>query len=140
VLAALWLAAAAIGCGGAAEPAGPPEIEWGERECDRCRMILSEPRYAAAAVADGGEVAVFDDLACLAAWVRAGDAVPQRIWVHDHSSGEWIDARSAAYERRPDLVTPMGSGLVALRSAGLEGAESSSLTFAELIEETEHVR
>ncbi len=50
------LAAAVIllaACGGDDAPA-PPEIQYGLEECGFCRMIISEEKYAAAAVDEAG--------------------------------------------------------------------------------------
>lgn len=96
------------GCS-AAGPTGPPEIRYGEEECSRCRMIVGEPRFAAAARLDQ-EVRIFDDLGELFETpLQAGE----QAWVHDAESGAWIDARAATYVRFSDLKSPMGYGLLA---------------------------
>jgi copper chaperone NosL len=111
--------ACASACGGAV-PAGPPEIQLGIDACDGCGMVIAEPRYAAAAVADDGALRrglKFDDIGCLARWeANASRSKLRERWVHDRSSGEWIDVSAATFVQNPELSTPMGSGLSAFKN------------------------
>jgi copper chaperone NosL len=113
------IAAAALvlfaGCGG--EPPGaPPEIQYGLEECGHCRMIVSEEKHAAALVDADGTTTPFDDVGCLVDHLGERPTAPDKVWVHDHASGRWIDAESAWFVRDPRGTTPMGSGLVAFAS------------------------
>lgn len=111
----LALLSLGLGAGCRGESAGgPPEIRYGEHECDRCRMIISEERTAAAALSEGAELR-FDDLGCLRAWVRSPQGRDSSIWVHDAITLEWLPGPAAAFVRVPELVTPMGTGWLALR-------------------------
>jgi copper chaperone NosL len=80
-------------------------------------MSIADPRYAAAAVTDeGGEqrVLTFDDLGCLARWESNPSSVGLReTWVHDRTTGRWLDATSATFVHVSNLETPMGSGIAA---------------------------
>jgi len=117
----VFLLVTAAACAGD-RSTGPPEIHYGLEECRHCRMIVSEERFAAAVV-EGGEAAPFDDLGCLVAHLRErGDGVPADssapgggpvAWVHDHPTGHWLPAADAHFVRDPELITPMGSGLLA---------------------------
>ncbi|GMU54068.1 MAG: hypothetical protein AMXMBFR33_32140 [Candidatus Xenobia bacterium] len=101
------------GC--AAAPAnGPPEIRYGQDECSRCRMIVDQPRFAAATRL-GEEVRVLDDLGEL--FEPPGLRPGELAWVHDAESQQWIDARSAYYVRCEGLKTPMGYRFLATGSA-----------------------
>lgn len=62
----------------------------------------------------GGAVRAFDDLGCLLRSMRRGETVPERVWVHDVESAEWLDAATAHFVRDDGLTTPMGFGIVAL--------------------------
>lgn len=98
------------GCA-ASNPAGPPDIRYGEDECSRCRMIIGEVQYSAATRL-GQEVRMYDDLGELFEQpLRAGE----QAWVHDSASQEWIDARTATYVHCPGLKTPMAYSLLAFR-------------------------
>ncbi len=83
---------------------GAVVVQWEQVACKRCNMILSD-RFHAAQVrhkpADGpSEVYLFDDLGCAVVWL---DDQPWRddpateIWVNDHATGSWLDARKAYY-------------------------------------------
>jgi len=79
----------------------------------------------------------FDDIGCATLWLKdqqwKNDPETQ-IWVADHRSGEWIDARTATYIRKNN--SPMGYDLGAQAEA-----EPDGLTFAEakqVIEEVEN--
>ena len=111
--------ACASACGGPA-PAGPPEIRLGVDACDGCGMVIAEPRYAAAAVADDGterRTLKFDDIGCLARWeATASESTLRERWVHDRQTEQWIDASTATFLQVRDLSTPMGSGLSAFKN------------------------
>jgi copper chaperone NosL len=117
----VFLLVTAAACAGD-RSTGPPEIHYGLEECRHCRMIVSEERFAAAVVEDG-EAAPFDDLGCLVAHLRErGDGVPADssgagndmvAWVHDYPTGGWLPAAGAHFVRDPEVITPMGSGLLA---------------------------
>ena len=113
--------AVAVACADDPRPAGPPEIAWGEQECSHCRMILSDPRFAAAASGPGG-VLVFDDVGCLLAARRSGVASGP-AWVADRGSGDWLPATEAWFAVDSPEVTPMGSGTLAY--AGRSEAEAA---------------
>jgi hypothetical protein len=121
---ALVLSALA-GCSG--DPgSGPVAVQWDRDTCERCRMVLSDPKHAAQVryrQQDGkSRVALFDDIGCALIWLEERpfkDAPATDIYVADWRTGEWIDARAALY--LPGQVTPMGYGL----GAQLEPSEDA---------------
>ncbi len=111
------LPALAIGCG--APPSGAPEVSWGVDECSRCRMIVTEPRFAAVARGPAGEEARFDDQGCLDGFLEErAEAGRWQAWLHDFETEAWLPAAAAWRVRAPELATPMGSGLVAFGDQG----------------------
>jgi copper chaperone NosL len=77
-------------------------------------MAVSDPRFSAQIVAPGELPRFFDDLGCLASFLRAGKAPSGALaFVADHRTKAWIRADHAVYTRVPGLATPMGSRLVA---------------------------
>jgi nitrous oxide reductase accessory protein NosL len=104
------------GCTRAADLA-PPVLRLGEQECEACRMLISDERYAVAlVVAHRGDTVklAFDDLNC--AILHLADsppAVPHRLYVHDHETNAWIDARTAVFVRSDKLETPMAAQVAA---------------------------
>ena len=104
----------ATSCGVTAD--GPPVIVADRTACSHCGMLISEPIFAAGYQVGEGEKKVFDDLGCLRAAARAEQAA-LRIWVHDVTSGDWIDGDTATFVSSPDIRTPMGGGTLAYRNA-----------------------
>jgi copper chaperone NosL len=88
--------------------------------CAFCRMAVSDAHFAAQIAAPGEEPRFFDDIGCLAGWLKDHRA-PEggAAFVADHRTGQWVPARTAVYTRASGLSTPMGSGVIA-------HAESSS--------------
>jgi copper chaperone NosL len=98
-------------CGGAA---GPAPVDTKNDTCNFCRMSVSDPHLAAQIVAPGEEPRFFDDIGCLAGYLRE-HSLPARatIYVADHRTAEWVDANRAIFARSARRSTPMGSGLIA---------------------------
>ncbi|MDT8281888.1 MAG: nitrous oxide reductase accessory protein NosL [Gammaproteobacteria bacterium] len=126
------------GCSGEPET-GSVEVKWDQDNCERCRMMLSD-RYFAAQIryfpeAKRSRVVKFDDIGCATLWLKDQqwkDDPKTEIWVTDHRSGEWIDARTATYIRKNN--SPMGYDLAAQAEA-----EPGSLDFTEARQHIEEV-
>ncbi len=111
------------------EPKGPVEVKWDRDACEFCRMILSDPRFAAQI--RGGEkrkVYKFDDLGDAVLWLekQSWKADPAtEIWVAEMGSTrekmKWLDARQAWFVA--NHKTPMDHGFGA-KSERTEGAVS----------------
>lgn len=106
----------AVACG---TPA-PRPIAWGEDVCDRCHMVITDPRFAAELVTARGMVHPFDDIGGLVLWFRDSgldSADVAGIWVYDSRTPEtMLPADRAVFVRSPALRTPMASGLAAVAS------------------------
>ena len=108
-------------------PADPARPDTKHDACAWCRMAVSDLRFAAQLVAPGEEPRFFDDVGCLAAFLRAGGAPAsgQIAWVADHRTKDWVRASSAVYAKVPGLLTPMNSFLGAHASAASRDADDS---------------
>jgi copper chaperone NosL len=111
----LLLGALLTGCSNQAEASGPPEISYGRDICIECNMIISEPRFAAAYRLDDGDIKSFDGIGELVKHAQLNDEFDRVVfaWVHDFNSEDWILASDAIYVAGPEIVTPMGHGIVA---------------------------
>lgn len=104
---------------------GPVEVKWDRDVCDRCRMVLSD-RYHSAEVRGGpagqkAKVYKFDDFGCAVLWLDTQPWKEQgnvEIWVNDHASGQWIDARQAYYVRGHTTAMEYGLGAQASPAQG----------------------
>ena len=111
-IAALASVLLALGCrGGEPEPVA---LDTRNEACASCRMAVSSAAFASQLVAAGEQPRFFDDLGCLADYVKAGRA-PRgaTAFVADHRTKAWIRAKGAVYTRVPGLETPMGSHVIA---------------------------
>jgi copper chaperone NosL len=119
VLALVLLAACSRG------PAAPAALDTKNETCGWCRMAVSDARFAAQLAAPSEEPRFFDDIGCLATFLKSGGAPAsgQIAYVADHRTKAWVRAANAVYTKKPSLETPMGSGLVAHADAGSRDAD-----------------
>jgi copper chaperone NosL len=91
-------------------------------------MTLADPRFAAEALTRTGKAIVFDDVACLAAWLAENRDRVASSWVVNFAApAEWLRADSAIYLQSDTLRTPMASGLAALDPGRQADSVRSSL-------------
>jgi len=100
------------GCG-KEDPDKPPKIRYGQDVCADCRMIIAEPRFSASLVSGENDVLKFDDIGCAAHYQMNQPGPPERFWVHDFLTEQWVDGKAAFFVYSGNLVTPMGYGLAA---------------------------
>jgi len=119
---ALWMS----GCAGG--PPRPATLDARNDACGACRMAVSNPRFAAQIVAPGEEPIFFDDLGCLADYLRQHPTQPAQamIYVADHRTSEWADATAAVFTRVAGLDTPMASHLIAHASPSSRDADPAA--------------
>jgi copper chaperone NosL len=130
------LAALLTACAKSGWPEGMAEIKWDRDTCVRCRMAISDRRFAAQ-VRGGPQSHVFkfDDIGCVVFWLKEqawGNDAGVRLWVADAASKpdrlNWIDPRQARYV--PGKSSPMGYNFAAYAEA-----PGASLSFAEMREQ-----
>jgi nitrous oxide reductase accessory protein NosL len=93
----------------------PEKVHWDRDMCERCKMAVSERKYAAEVIDPKTHKHYkFDDIGCAILWFKEEklDWIDQAIiWGKDGKSGQWIDARKAYYST--DKIPPMGYGFTA---------------------------
>ena len=94
-----------VACSSSHTPADPI---WGKQPCAHCRMLVSDPRFAAQARTARGETVYFDDVGCLVSYL-AEHRDSRASWVRAQS-GQWLDAKTARY--RAGAATPMDFGFI----------------------------
>ncbi|MFB3902194.1 MAG: nitrous oxide reductase accessory protein NosL [Acidobacteriota bacterium] len=93
----------------------PVEI-YPEDMCSRCKMAISDKRFAGEIVVEAGVARKFDDLGCLLADIRdrtTRDEPP--AFAVDFEKREWVNVKEAYFLRSSAISTPMASGLVAFK-------------------------
>jgi nitrous oxide reductase accessory protein NosL len=112
---ALMLAISLGGCSKKSNDGSAAKMHWDRDMCERCKMAVSERKYAVQAInPKSGKVYKFDDIGCTVLWfdeehISWKDTA--KIWITDAKTGEWIDARRAKYT--DDSITPMAYGFAA---------------------------
>lgn len=109
-------------CRGSADlPNGMAAFKWDRDPCTRCKMIISDRRFACQ-IRGGSRDTVFkfDDIGCAATWISEKlkehpwmtDA-STRVWVADFANPDkvWLPAASAHYVR--GKTSPMGYNFAA---------------------------
>jgi hypothetical protein len=130
------LAALLSACGKSGWPDGMAEIKWDRDTCVRCRMVISDRRFAAQARGGPSDLAFkFDDIGCLVFWLKEqawGTDPGVRLWVADAASKPdrqiWIDPRQAHY--LAGKTSPMGYNFAAYGEA-----QTAGISFAEMREQ-----
>jgi len=93
---------------------GPIEVTFDRDICERCQMLISDPLYVAEI--RGGKnhkIHKFDDIGGAVLWLAKQPQTWQtdpntEIWVADHITGDWLNAKTAWYVK--DAHTPMNYG------------------------------
>ncbi len=91
------------------------QMHWDRDMCERCKMAISERKYAVQVINPiSAKVYKFDDIGCAVLWMEE-EKIPWKekaiIWITDAKSGKWIDAKKAKYT--DDSITPMAFGFAA---------------------------
>ena len=94
---------------------GIEKMHWDRDMCERCKMAISERKYAVQVIdPKTGKAYKFDDIGCAVLWFDE-EHIPwkeqAKIWITDAKTGKWIDARKAIYT--DDSITPMAFGFAA---------------------------
>lgn len=105
---------------------GAKDVRWDRDACERCRMVLSDQRFAAqirytSIKGTRSRVTKFDDIGCAIIWLEDKpfkDAKETEIWVSSHQDKQWINAKTATFVRKN--TSPMEYGLGA-QSEFVEG-------------------
>lgn len=107
---------------GESTPTGDPVIRYGKENCARCRMTISDARFAAAWREPSGTEVHFDDIGCMVfLQAERNPASATQFWVRDYATEVWLDAPSASYAVSDSIRSPMSYGVAA--SATAAGAE-----------------
>jgi copper chaperone NosL len=101
-------------CSSAAGEVQPPEIHYGEDVCDACGMLISDAKFAAAAVEADGNAHKFDDIGDLVDYYdKHADAKVKAYFVHDYPSEKWLRAENTFFVQSKQIQTPMAHGIAA---------------------------
>jgi copper chaperone NosL len=89
----------------------------GKYQGAQCGMTINQVVDSAQAVAPDGRTWFFDDVGCLALWLKDNRLRDEMmLWAYSRDTSEWVDARQCWYSRTDE--TPMGYGFAAYSVSG----------------------
>ncbi|MDY0081720.1 MAG: nitrous oxide reductase accessory protein NosL [Ignavibacteriaceae bacterium] len=98
----------------------PKPINYGEEECEFCKMLVMDKRYGSEIVTDKGKVYFFDSIECLVGYIENQKLTKDNyhsLWVSNYSDpGNIIDAEKAVYLKNDSLRSPMGLNVLAVEN------------------------
>lgn len=122
--------------------ASPQAIDSSLDICAICNMSIIDPRFAGQIVTQAGQVEKFDDIGCLALYLKKHGPKPaikeSMIYVKDYNTMDWIIATKATYIKA-HINTPMNFGIVgfgspeAAQSFGKELEDAELMTWQEVL-------
>ena len=115
------VALAVAGCrrGDAPEP-----VAFDREPCAHCRMLISDPAFAAQLQTEAGEILDFDDPGCLMRYRQEHAPRVRAVWYHHLREERWLRESATAFVPVPR--TPMGWGLGAV-----DGGSAGALALAQ---------
>jgi copper chaperone NosL len=109
LLAAAAFAVALVACG---PPEGPQPIVWDREPCAHCRMLISDPAFAAQLHREDGRVESFDDPGCLFARLEQDRSPVRALWFHHLREERWLAGDAVAFLRTEPTPMDFGFGAV----------------------------
>ena len=103
----------------------PAPLDVRNDTCRWCRMTVSDRASAAQIVGRGIEPLFFDDIGCMASFLRDPKNRPHDAvaFVADHRTREWVPAAKAIYMKCPGIETAMASHLIAHVNVASQAAD-----------------
>ncbi|MCY7330524.1 MAG: nitrous oxide reductase accessory protein NosL [Saprospiraceae bacterium] len=90
---------------------GPEPIRYGQDGCQHCKMTLTDRRFGSEIVTTKGKVFKFDDLNCLANYLKEGGVaeqdVAQVVSVDFKKAGTFVDVQQAFFLKSEAIKSPM---------------------------------
>ena len=111
----------------------PEKVHWDRDMCERCKMAISERKYAVEVIDPQTHKHYrFDDIGCAVLWFKENHVPWEEkaiVWVKDGKTGQWIDAKKAWYST--DKLTPMGYGFTAYANKA-DAGDGEVIDYAEV--------
>ena len=90
------------------------QIKPKEFQCSECNMDVEKLEYAAQIITQSGDTYFFDEIGCVALWLKSHTPIIEKILTQTLDTHKWIDAEKAWYSRI--APTPMGYGFAAVET------------------------
>ena len=90
---------------------GPEAIRYGKDACTSCKMTLTDKRFGAEVLTQKGKVFKFDDLNCLAGFLKKGtvpsEEIAQIVTIDFKNPGTFLDVQQAFFLENEAVKSPM---------------------------------
>lgn len=100
---------------------GPEPIRYGQDACSLCKMTLTDQRFGAEVVTEKGKVFKFDDLNCMADFLKnspdAAQKLTHTVAVDFSKKGNFVDVEKAFFLKSELLKSPMRGDVAAFSTA-----------------------
>ena len=95
-------------------------FSYGKDACSFCKMTIVDPHFGAEVLTKKGKVYKFDDMHCLASFLKSGEVkeadVAQTLAVNYQKENDFIDVNKAVFVVSPQLHSPMNGNAAAFAS------------------------
>lgn len=98
------------------DPTLPPEIDFASATTYPDGPPVADERFAGVLIVENGDVRLFDDIGRMVTYQMLSSQGITGVWVRDYEHDRWIAAEDATFVGSTNLVTPRGSGLLAVDS------------------------
>lgn len=95
----------------------PVTIHTDVDSCAECNMGVLEIEHAAQIILKDGVPNVYDDIGCMVTDLKENEGNYEIGYVHDYTSGEWINMKDASFVQDKTIDTPMSYGIIAFQSS-----------------------
>ena len=110
----------------------PEPFAYGKDLCDDCRMTIMEPHFGAEIITNKGRVFKFDDVHCIANYIKTGKIkesdIKQTVFIDYNNSSAFVDGKTSFFVTSEQLKSPMNSNTAAFatrEAADKKAAETS---------------
>ena len=118
----------------------PEKFNYGKDNCAECSMTIMEPKFGAEIVTKKGKIFKFDDVHCIANFIKSGKVRQQdlqrTLFIDYDNSNNFLDAEAVSFVVSPQLKSPMNSNAAAFSSKA-KADEVSEKTGGQVVSWTE---
>jgi len=103
----------------------PEPFKYGKDDCYFCKMGIVDPKFGGEVITKKGKVYKFDDIICMARYLKSGllneNDIAQKVAINFEKENDFLDVSKTTFWVSPELRSPMGSNTAAFSS--LQAAE-----------------
>ena len=98
----------------------PEPFKYGKDDCYFCKMGIVDPKFGGEVITKKGKVYKFDDIICMARYIKSGvlkeNEIAQKVVINFEKENDFLDVSKTTFRVSPELRSPMGSNAAAYTS------------------------